>query len=68
MEIRTRARPFGVVIAPTESCQTLTPEAAERLAAELIRCAYDSRKLSPCPPYNGAPDSTIRPGVAAPVL
>lgn len=33
MEIRAWARPFGVVIAPTESCQTLTPEAAERLAA-----------------------------------
>jgi len=68
MEIRAWARPFGVVIAPTETCQTLTPEEAERLAAQLIRCAYDSRKLSPRPPSNGATDPAIRPGVVAPVL
>ncbi|HEY9250986.1 MAG TPA: hypothetical protein VIO38_17715 [Rariglobus sp.] len=48
--IRVWPRPIGVVIAPTENCQTLTPEHAEQLAADLIRAAYDARKLSPCPP------------------
>jgi len=50
--IRCWGRPIGVVITATENHQTLTPDEAERLAADLIRCAYDSRKLSPRPPGN----------------
>ena len=46
---RIRAWPskLGVAISPTETCRMLTPEEAERLAADLIRCAYDSRKMAP---------------------